>query len=125
MRKLLGLLALTLLLNCGPAWALGGCTSHGTVTAASTPVANQFTPGRHYFMIQNTGATNNMYVALASGGGSSVTATTSDMLLIPGNAWVMSVEGGSGGGAGGYLVPGGAVAAITSTSTTSFAFCEW
>lgn len=114
--KRVGLFALLLL--CGvwrPAFAV--CTQHGTVAATSTAVvgSNDIADieGRHYFLIQNTGTTNPMNVAI----GSNNAATSSDMYLGPGASWVMTMQQLK-------MVPGGDVAAISASGTT-YSFCDW
>jgi hypothetical protein len=109
-------LACVLLLLCAPP-AFAVCTQHGTVASSSTAIvgANDLAgiAGRHYFLIQNTGTTNPMEVAI----GSSNAATSSDMYLGPGASWVMTMQGLK-------MVPGGDVAAISASGTT-YSFCDW
>ena len=64
-------------------------------------------------MIQNTGTSNAMEVAI----GSSNNATSSDIYLGPGASWVMTMQGLK-------MVPGGDVAAISASGTT-YGFCDW
>ncbi len=98
------------------------CTKHGSVTTTSVQVetANDIGPsglgvtGRHYMLIQNTGQTNGMNVAL----GSSNAATAQDMYLGPNSSWVLSMAGGA-------MVPGGDVAVISTSTGTSWAFCDY
>jgi hypothetical protein len=97
-------------------WAV--CTQNGTLSAAtSTQIvgANDISgvEGRHYFMIQNTGTSNAMDVAI----GTSNNATNKDVYLGPGASWVMTMQGLK-------MVPGGDVAAY-STSGTTYSFCDW
>jgi hypothetical protein len=91
--------------------ALAVCTQHGSVTSSSTAIvgSNDIAgiEGRHYFLIQNTGTSNPMEVAI----GSSNAATSSDMYLGPGASWVMTMQGLK-------MVPGGDVAAISASGTT-------
>jgi hypothetical protein len=105
----------TILFAAAPAWAV--CTQHGSVGASSTQIVtsndvSNVPNGRHYFFLQNTGS-NSMNVAI----GSSNSATSSDTLLAAGQAWVMTAQGGA-------LVPGGDVAAISSSGTT-YSFCDF
>ncbi len=90
---------------------------HGAVTSSSTAIvgANDIAglTGRHYMLIQNTGTTNPMNVAI----GSSNTATSSDIYLAPGASWVLTA-------AGPKMVPGGDVAAISASGTT-YSFCDF
>jgi hypothetical protein len=100
--------------------AFAVCTQHGTVTSSSTAIvgSNDLAPavaqGRHYFLIQNTGTTNPMNVAI----GSSNAATSSDMYLGPGASWVMGPIMSSA------AVPGGDVSAISANGTT-YSFCDF
>jgi hypothetical protein len=123
--RIAALLAMLLLLIiagiAGPAGAV--CTQHGTATSASSTVVSTndlatasppTVQGRHYFMIQNTGASNPMNVAI----GSNNNASPADMYLGPGAAWVMGPVMSSA------AVPGGDVAVISPSSTT-YAFCDW
>jgi hypothetical protein len=93
------------------------CTQHGSVTSASTAIVGSNdiagVEGRHYLLIQNTGTSNAMNVAI----GSSNNATSADLYLGPGASWVMTMQGLK-------MVPGGDVAAI-STSGTTYSFCDW
>jgi hypothetical protein len=93
------------------------CTQHGSVSSSSTAIvgSNDVTgiEGRHYFMIQNTGTSNPMNVAI----GTSNNATSSDLYLGPGSSWVMTMQGLK-------MVPGGDVAAISASGTT-YSFCDW
>src|SRR5215471_9869912 len=70
------ILAAMLFLCTGPAFAV--CTSHGSATSSSSAVvgSNDISgiEGRHYFLIQNTGTTNAMNVAIGTGNN----ATSSD-----------------------------------------------
>jgi len=97
------------------AWAV--CTQHGSVTSSSGAIvgSNDISgiEGRHYLMIQNTGTSNAMEVAI----GSSNNATSSDTYLGPGASWVMTMQGLK-------MVPGGDVAAISASGTT-YGFCDW
>jgi hypothetical protein len=112
---------LPLLLSAGlaccakPAFAV--CTKSGAVTSSSTAIvgANDIAgiEGRHYLLIQNTGTTNPMNVAI----GSSNAATSSDLYLGPGASWVMTMQQLK-------MVPGGDVAAI-SAGGTNYSFCDW
>jgi hypothetical protein len=108
-------LALLILLGAAPAGAV--CTQHGTVSSSSTAIVGSNDvagiEGRHYFMIQNTGTSNPMNVAI----GSSNNATSSDLYLGPGASWVMTMQGLK-------MVPGGDVAAISASGTT-YSFCDW
>lgn len=107
--------AAVIALSEGPAMAV--CTQHGNVTSSSTAIvgANDISglSGRHYLLIQNTGVTNPMNVAI----GSSNTATSSDIYLAPGASWVLT-------SAGPKMVPGGDVAAISAVGTT-YGFCDF
>jgi len=93
------------------------CTKYGSVAASSTAIigANDISgiEGRHYLLVQNTGTTNPMNVAI----GSSNAATSSDLYLAPGASWVMTMQGLK-------MVPGGDVAAISASGTT-YSFCDW
>lgn len=97
--------------------ALAVCTKTGSVTSSSTAIigANDIggIEGRHYMLIQNTGTTNPMNVAI----GSSNAATSTDLYLGPGASWVMTMQQLK-------MVPGGDVAAISASGTT-FSFCDW
>jgi hypothetical protein len=111
-------LAIAVLLFCSlaaPAHAV--CTKTGSVTAASTAIVGSNdiagVEGRHYLLIQNTGTSNPMHVAI----GSSNAATSSDLYLGPGASWVMTMQGLK-------MVPGGDVAAISASGTT-YSFCDW
>jgi hypothetical protein len=109
-------LILLALLGCArPAFAV--CSQHGTVTASSSAVvgANDLAglTGRHYFLIQNTGVTNAMNVAIGSGNA----ATAADTYLAPGASWVMTAIGPK-------MLPGGDVAVISASGTT-YSFCDW
>jgi len=70
---------LPLLLLCWAWPAFAVCTQNGTVTNASTAIvgSNDIAgiEGRHYFMIQNTGTSNPMNIAI----GSSNNATNKDI----------------------------------------------
>jgi hypothetical protein len=96
---------------------LAVCTQHGNATASSSPVvgSNDIAgiEGRNFFMIQNTGGTNGMNVAI----GSNNNAGASDMYLAPGVPWVMVAQNGK-------RIPGGDVA-VYSASGTSWAFCDF
>jgi hypothetical protein len=109
----LSLLACLMLVR--PAFAV--CTQHGTVASTSTAIVGSNDvagiEGRHYFLIQNTGTTNPMNVAI----GSSNAATSTDLYLGPGASWVMTMQQLK-------MVPGGDVAAI-SLSGTTYSFCDW
>jgi hypothetical protein len=98
--------------------ALAICTQSGTATSSSSAVvgSNDVTgiEGRHYFMIQNTGTSNPMNVAI----GSSNTATNKDLYLGPGASWVMTMQGLK-------MVPGGDVAVIAPSGNTTYSFCDW
>ncbi len=113
--KLLTVLSFALPFCVHSAWAT--CTQHGTVGSSSTAIvgSNDISgiEGRHYFMIQNTGTSNPMNVAI----GSNNNATSSDLYLGPGASWVMTMQGLK-------MVPGGDVAAI-SVSGTTYSFCDW
>jgi hypothetical protein len=119
MRKIAGrdvyAAAIGILLTCGQARAV--CTQHGTVNSSSTAIVSSNDvagiEGRHYLMIQNTGTSNPMNVAI----GSSNAATSSDMYLGPGAAWVMTMQQLK-------MIPGGDVAAISAGGTT-YSFCDW
>jgi hypothetical protein len=104
------------LLLCGVAHA--SCTQHGTVTSSSSAVvgSNDIVgiEGRHYFMIQNTGTSNPMNVAI----GSSNAATSSDLYLGPGASWVMTMQGMK-------MVPGGDLSVIAPSGNTTYSFCDW
>jgi|SRR5689334_14963028 hypothetical protein len=97
--------------------ALAVCTKSGSVTSSSTQIVgtNDISgiEGRHYFMIQNTGTSNPMNVAI----GSSNNATSKDLYLGPGASWVMTIQGMK-------MVPGGDVAAISASGTT-YSFCDF
>ena len=97
-----------LLLFSGPALAV--CTQSGNVTSSSSAVVGSNdiagVEGRHYFLIQNTGVTNPMNVAIGSGNN----ATNKDMYLAPGASWVMTMVGLK-------MVPGGDVAVISASGT--------
>jgi hypothetical protein len=98
-----------------PAFAL--CTQHGTITTSSTQIvtSNDLSiNGRHYMLVQNTGTTNAMNVAI----GSSNAATTSDLYLGPGASWVMTMQGLK-------MLPSGDVAAIGNGGSTTYSFCDW
>jgi hypothetical protein len=107
---LAGLLALA-----APAWAV--CTQNGTVNNTSTAIvgSNDISgiEGRHYMLIQNTGTSNPMNVAI----GSNNAATNKDLYLGPGASWVMTMQGLK-------MVPGGDVAAVSASGTT-YSFCDW
>ena len=109
-----GTLAL-LMLAASPCWAV--CTKSGSVTASSTAIAGANDvagiEGRHYLLIQNTGTSNSMNVAV----GSSNAAGANDLYLGPGASWVMTMQGTK-------MVPGGDVAAISASGTT-YSFCDW
>lgn len=96
---------------------MAACTVSGTVNSTSTQIATNNDiagiEGRHYFLIQNTGTSNPMNVAI----GSSNAATSHDLYLGPGASWVMTMQGLK-------MVPGGDVAAISSSGTT-YSFCDW
>jgi hypothetical protein len=106
---------------CSSAFAV--CTKTGSVTSSSTQIvgANDISgsagagniEGRHYLLIQNTGTSNAMNVAI----GSNNAATSSDLYLGPGASWVMTAQGNK-------MVPGGDVAAISAGGTT-YEFCDW
>ena len=94
------------------------CTASGTLspnTSTQLLAAGDITgvEGRHYLLIQNTGTTNPMNVAI----GSSNNATTSDLYLLPGASWVMTMQALK-------LVPSGDVAAISVLGTT-YLVCDW
>lgn len=97
--------------------ALAVCTKTGSVTSSSTAIigANDIggIEGRHYMLIQNTGTTNPMNVAI----GSSNAATSTDLYLGPGASWVMTMQQLK-------MVPGGDVAAISASGTT-YSFCDF
>ena len=107
--------AAMLFLCAGRAFAV--CTQHGSVTSSSSQVvgSNDIAgiEGRHYFLIQNTGTSNPMNVAI----GSSNNATSSDIYLGPGASWIMTMVGLK-------MVPGGDVAAIWASGTT-YSFCDF
>ena len=110
------ILAAALLLCGGRAIAV--CTQHGTVTSSSTAIvgSNDISgiEGRHYFLIQNSGSSNPMYVAIGSGNN----ATSSDLYLSAGSSWVMTMQGLK-------MVPGGDVAAIAPSGNTTYTFCDF
>jgi hypothetical protein len=93
------------------------CTQSGSVGPSSTAIvgSNDIAgiEGRHYFMVQNSGTTNGMNVAI----GTSNNATSKDFYLVPGASWVMTMQQLK-------MVPGGDVAAI-SPSGTNYSFCDW
>jgi hypothetical protein len=97
--------------------AFAVCTQSGTVASTSTAIVGSNdiagVEGRHYFLIQNTGSTNPMNVAI----GTSNNATSKDLYLAPGASWVMTMQGLK-------MVPGGDVAAI-SASGTNYSFCDF
>jgi hypothetical protein len=97
--------------------AFAVCTQSGTVNSTSTAIvgSNDINgiEGRHYLLIQNTGTSNPMNVAI----GSSNNATNKDVYLGPGASWVMTMQGNK-------MVPGGDVAAISASATT-YSFCDW
>lgn len=97
--------------------AFAACTQNGTASATSSQVVGtndlNGIEGRHYFLIQNTGTTNSMQVAI----GSNNNATSKDMNLSPGSSWIMTMQGLK-------MVPGGDVAVISAGGTT-FAYCDW
>jgi hypothetical protein len=99
-----------------PAFAV--CTQNGTATSSSSAVvgSNDISgiEGRHYFMIQNTGTSNPMNVAI----GTSNNATNKDLYLGPGASWVMTMQGLK-------MVPGGDVAVIAPSGNTTYSFCDW
>ncbi len=107
--------ALSAWLRAAPVFAV--CTQSGTVGSTSTAIvgANDIAgiEGRHYMLIQNTGTTNAMNVAI----GSNNAATSKDIYLGPGASWVMTMQGLK-------MVPGGDVAAISAGGTT-YSFCDW
>jgi hypothetical protein len=107
--------AFAVLLMMSSAFAV--CTKTGSVTSSSGQIVGSNDvagiEGRHYLMIQNTGTSNPMNVAI----GSSNNATSSDLYLGPGASWVMTMQGLK-------MVPGGDVAAI-SVSGTTYSFCDW
>jgi len=109
------ILAAVLFLCVAPAFAV--CTQHGNVTSSSTAIVGNNdiagVEGRHYFLIQNTGTSNAMNVAI----GSSNNATSSDVYLGPGASWIMTMVGLK-------MVPGGDVAAIWASGTT-YSFCDF
>ena len=113
--RFLALLLALVLVCAGPTSAV--CTQSGNVTSSSTAIvgANDISglTGRHYMLVQNTGVTNPMNVAI----GSSNTATSKDLYLAPGASWVLTA-------AGPKMVPGGDVAAISASGTT-YSFCDW
>jgi hypothetical protein len=115
MRYLLALLSLLAWLT--PAGAV--CTQTGSASSTSTQVVPQgdISGGRHYFLIQNTGTTNAMNVAI----GTNNNATSTDTYLAPGNSWVMTSQLVSGGT---VLIPSGDVA-VYSASGTHYEFCDW
>jgi hypothetical protein len=110
-----GTLALLMFGLAAPALAL--CTQSGSIGASSTAIvgANDVAgiEGRHDLLIQNTGTTNAMNVAV----GSSNAATANDLYLGPGASWVMTMQGTK-------MVPGADVAAISASGTT-YSFCDW
>lgn len=107
--------AAMLFLCTGRAFAV--CTSHGSATSSSSAVvgSNDIAgiEGRHYFLLQNTGTSNAMNVAI----GSNNAATSSDMYLGPGASWVMTQQNLK-------MVPGGDVAVISASGTT-WSFCDF
>ena len=117
MRTIRGLLLASCINILLAACALAVCTQSGSVTSSSTAIvgSNDITgiEGRHYFMIQNTGTSNPMNVAI----GSSNNATNKDLYLGPGASWVMTMQGLK-------MVPGGDVVAISASGTT-YSFCDF
>jgi hypothetical protein len=115
LKRILPVLLFTNMLFVREAFAV--CTQHGTVGPTSTAIvgSNDIAgiEGRHYFLIQNTGTSNPMNVAI----GSSNNATPSDFYLGPGASWVMTMQGLK-------MVPGGDVAAVSASGTT-YSFCDW
>jgi len=112
---LVGILPATLLIA-PPSFAV--CTQTGTLSAGvSTAIVGtndiSGVEGRHYLLIQNTGTTNPMSVAI----GTSNAATTHDLYLAPGASWLMTMQQLK-------MVPGGDVAAISASGTT-YSFCDW
>ena len=99
-----------------PAFAV--CTKSGTVTAASGAIVGSNDvagiEGRHYLLIQNTGTSNPMNVAI----GTANNATANDLYLGPGASWVMTMQGLK-------MVPGGDVAAIAPSGNTTYSFCDF
>jgi hypothetical protein len=97
--------------------AFGVCTQSGTVGPSSTAIVGSNDipgiEGRHYLLIQNSGTTNGMNVAI----GTSNNATSKDFYLAPGASWIMTMQQLK-------MVPGGDVAAISSNGT-SYSFCDW
>jgi hypothetical protein len=82
-----------------------------TSTAATIIAANDLgspPDGRHYLMVQNTGTTNPMNLAIGK------TATSASIYLGPGDSWVVRAETGG-------LAPGGYISAISASGTT----CAW
>ena len=98
--------------------ALAVCTQSGSVGSSSTAIVGNNdisgVEGRHYFMIQNTGTTNPMNVAI----GTSNAARSNDLYLAPGASWVMTMQGLK-------MVPGGDVAAIAPSGNTTYSYCDW
>lgn len=118
MKKLARTFLWALLASLCWAWpASAVCTQSGNVTSSSTQIvgSNDISgiEGRHYLLIQNTGTSNAMNVAI----GSSNTATSKDLYLGPGASWVMTMQGLK-------MVPGGDVAAISASGTT-YSLCDW
>jgi hypothetical protein len=115
--RLVTALACVLFIGLLSAVARAACTVSGNVNSSSTQIAttNDIAgiEGRHYFLIQNTGISNPMNVAI----GSSNNATSKDLYLGPGASWVMTMQGLK-------MVPGGDVAAISASGTT-YSFCDW
>ena len=117
------IIALLLLLAQASSLCASDCTKHGSVSTSSVAVEsandvagpNGVSPGgRHYFEIVNSGGVNTMYVAI----GSSNNATTQDVPVAPGAAWIMWQNSGA-------MVPGGDVAVISTGTGTNWAYCDY
>lgn len=113
------ILALLLLL---PTPAFAVCTASFTVSNSSTQIlaANDIPSTnnlRNYLLVQNIGGSNNMYCCLAT----TNTCTTSKGFLITsaGGQWLMQSNGST------PQIPGGDLACITSSSTTTAVVCDW
>jgi hypothetical protein len=97
-----------------PAWAQN-CTKHGMVGATSVQIVpNRDISTRSYMLIENSGQTGPMWVAI----GSNNAATTSDIFLKPGASWLLMAMNGT-------IIPAGDVAAISIGAGTTYAFCDY
>ena len=100
-----------------PLSARAVCTASGNATSSSADIltANDLTgvEGRHFLLVQNTGTTNPMNVAI----GTSNNATASDIYLGPGGSLLMTMQALK-------LVPAGDVAVISAAGTT-YSVCDW